>query len=65
MNAREKGRALKCKHPPTRLYAYHAADGTLCVCCCDCGSVLRGAIIAQDAVSCRQTGPPPRWYDRP
>jgi hypothetical protein len=32
-----------CPHPPTRLYAWHAHDGTLCVGCNDCGAVLAGA----------------------
>jgi hypothetical protein len=31
-----------CQHPPTRLYAWYAHDGTLVVCCCDCGAVLQG-----------------------
>ena len=33
-----------CNHPPTRLYAWFAYDGTLCVGCTECGQVLRGAI---------------------
>ena len=32
-----------CKHPPARLYAWHAFDGTCCVACCDCGAALAGA----------------------
>lgn len=32
-----------CPHKPTRLYSW-MADGTLCVCCCDCGAVLKGAL---------------------
>jgi len=31
-----------CGHPPRRLYAWYAFDGTLCVCCCACGAVLKG-----------------------
>ena len=31
-----------CPHPPERLYAWVAYDGTLCVCCCDCGKILKG-----------------------
>jgi hypothetical protein len=34
--------APECQHPVNRLYAWHAYDGTLCVCCNDCGAVLRG-----------------------
>jgi hypothetical protein len=33
----------ECNHPPTRLYAWNAFDGVLCVACCDCGAVLKGA----------------------
>jgi len=33
---------MTCAHPPARLFSWFAIDGTLCVCCCDCGSVLRG-----------------------
>lgn len=33
----------KCTHPPARLFAWIAYDGTLVVCCCECGQVLRGA----------------------
>lgn len=32
-----------CEHPPERLHGWHAADGVLCVACCDCGKVLAGA----------------------
>lgn len=32
------------KHPAKRLYAWHAYDGTLCICCCECGKVLRGGL---------------------
>jgi len=32
-----------CQHPSRRLYSWTAADGTLCVGCCDCGAVLAGA----------------------
>jgi len=34
--------APDCQHPAKRLYSWHAYDGSLCVCCCDCGEVLRG-----------------------
>ena len=30
-------------HPPARLFAWFAYDGTLCTVCCDCGDVLTGA----------------------
>jgi len=33
----------RCNHPPARLYAWFAQDGTHCVTCCDCGRVLTGA----------------------
>jgi len=33
-----------CKHPPKRLYSWIAADGTLCVGCCECGAVLAGGV---------------------
>ncbi len=32
-----------CQHPATRLHAWYAGD-TLCVCCNDCGSVLKGGV---------------------
>ena len=32
-----------CTHPPARLFAWFAYDGTLCMACCDCGNVLTGA----------------------
>ena len=32
-----------CQHPPTRLFSWYA-NGTLCVCCCECGSVLHGGV---------------------
>jgi hypothetical protein len=38
-----KAVAPACKHPVTRQYAWHAFDGTLVVCCCDCGDVLKGS----------------------
>ena len=31
-----------CKHNPSRLYSWYAHDQTLCIACCDCGSVLKG-----------------------
>lgn len=33
---------VTCSHPPHRLYSWVAFDGTLCVCCCECGAVLKG-----------------------
>lgn len=30
-----------CKHPPTRLFCWFVGD-ILCICCCECGAVLRG-----------------------
>jgi hypothetical protein len=41
-------RKQKCKHPPNRLYAWRAYDGTLCIACCDCGIALKGAISADE-----------------
>jgi hypothetical protein len=35
---------VPCSHPPTRLYSWSAYDGTLCIACCECGKVLKGAI---------------------
>lgn len=45
------GVSASCEHPPERLYTWYAAeyaaepDGAcvLCVACCACGGVLRGA----------------------
>lgn len=37
-----------CQHPASRQYAWHAYNhvtdklDALCICCCDCGAVLRG-----------------------
>lgn len=37
-----------CKHPASRQYAWHAYNhltdkvDALCICCCDCGAVLKG-----------------------
>jgi len=36
--------AQVCKHPPARVYGWLAFDDTLCLACCDCGAVLRGAV---------------------
>src|SRR3990167_11435719 len=36
-----------CKHPATRLYSWFAYDDTLCIACCDCGEVLKGAYIEE------------------
>jgi hypothetical protein len=38
-----------CTHPPARLFAWFAYDGTLCTACCDCGEVLTGAATDTDA----------------
>jgi hypothetical protein len=35
-----------CKHKPHDLYAWTAYDGTLCICCCRCGKVLKGEILS-------------------
>jgi len=35
----------RCNHDPKRLYSWFAADGTLCVACCKCGEILKGAVI--------------------
>lgn len=37
-------KSVICYHPPNRLYAWFARDRTLCIACCCCGKVLRGAI---------------------
>lgn len=39
---------FECKHPPDRIYAWWATDGTLCAGCCDCGAVLSGAARGSD-----------------
>jgi hypothetical protein len=33
----------ECSHPARRLYSWTAFDGRICVCCCECGEVLKGA----------------------
>jgi len=40
-----------CTHPPTRLFAWFAHDGTLCTACCDCGDVLTGAARLPNATA--------------
>jgi len=35
--------AAECKHPPARVYAWFANDGTHCAACCNCGATLAGA----------------------
>ena len=35
----------ECKHLPERNYAWIAADGVVCIACCDCGAVLKGAFV--------------------
>jgi len=42
--AKKVKKSSNCPHPSSRLYAWHAHDGTLCVCCCACGAVLRGGV---------------------
>lgn len=32
-----------CLHPLTRQYAWVAYNGVMCIACCACGAVLRGA----------------------
>jgi hypothetical protein len=39
---------MECDHPPRRLYAWHAFDDALVICCCDCGKVLLGAADQPD-----------------
>jgi hypothetical protein len=38
-----------CTHPPNRVYAWFATDGTFCAGCCDCGQVLAGAAKPSEA----------------
>ena len=38
----KKDTKKECKHPPSRLYSWIAYDGTIVVCCLECGEVLRG-----------------------
>jgi hypothetical protein len=38
--------AAACKHPPERLHSWTAADGVVCVGCCECGALLAGALPA-------------------
>lgn len=33
-----------CKHPPQRLFCWTAFDGMTVVVCCQCRTILRGAI---------------------
>ena len=40
-----------CTHPPARLFAWFAYDGTLCTACCDCGDVLTGAARPPNATA--------------
>ena len=40
-----------CTHPPARLFAWFAYDGTLCIACCDCGDVLTGAAHLPNATA--------------
>ena len=40
-----------CTHPPARLFAWFAYDGTLCTACCDCGDVLTGAARLPNATA--------------
>ena len=34
----------ECPHTPSRLHSWFATDGTLCVCCNDCGAILSGGV---------------------
>ena len=43
MRKNKKHKTNECKHPPEQLYAWYAADGTLCIGCCNCGKALKGA----------------------
>ena len=43
-----------CKHPPRRLFTWFVND-TLCIGCCDCGTVLAGA--AEEGTPCKPTSP--------
>lgn len=47
-----KRKQKPCNHPPARLYSWFAADKTLCVACCECGAVLRGATTTKKEVHC-------------
>lgn len=44
MIKRNKKKMDECKHDPKKLYTWNAYDGTLCIACCECGAVLKGAI---------------------
>ena len=44
-----------CTHPPARLFAWFAYDGTLCTACCDCGDVLTGAARLPSATAQEDT----------
>lgn len=46
-------------HPPARLWTWRAADGVLCVACCDCGAVLAGAAEAPEAAPAHVLQSPP------
>jgi len=37
---------MTCKH--LRTYTWHAYDGTLCICCNDCGCVLLGGLVEHE-----------------
>lgn len=39
-----KYKIKKCKHPSHRLYSWFSKDRVLCVCCCECGEVLKGGV---------------------
>lgn len=41
--ALDKRDGADCTHPAKRHFVWKAFDGTLCICCCDCGEVLKGA----------------------
>ena len=46
-----------CTHPPARLFAWFAYDGTLCTACCDCGEVLTGAATDAEEIPTEEPQP--------
>ena len=52
-----------CKHPPKRLYSWHAYNyktgkkDILCVCCCECGEILTGAAEESEKECPKQPAP--------
>jgi hypothetical protein len=45
---------MNCPHPPSRLYTWVAGDKTLCVACCECGEVLKGALSVEGTLTTNQ-----------